>query len=72
MAKGQQGNRGQGRAGQAPGQQKVHTVSNPETGEEREVTQQEWREQGAELRAQGFTRPEDDEQDEGVEGDEEE
>jgi hypothetical protein len=60
--------RGQGRAGQAPGQQKVHTIKNEATGEEREITQQEWREQGRELRAQGFTRPEDEEQEEGEAG----
>jgi len=57
--KGQGRGQGQGRAGGAPGQQKTHTITNAETGEERQITQQEWRTEGKALREQGFARPED-------------
>ena len=53
--------RNQGKAAQAPGQEKLHTITNAMTGETREVTQRTWREEGDSLRAQGFTRPEDEE-----------
>lgn len=50
------------------GQSKVHTITNPATGETREVTQEQWRQDGQALRQQGFTRPDDDlEAEEGTE-----
>ena len=54
-----------GKSGQAPGQDKTHTITNPTTGESRMITQREWREQGRDLRDQGFVR------DDGVTDDEE-
>jgi hypothetical protein len=52
-----------GRAGQAQGQQKVHQMTriNPTTGEveHQDVTQEDWRKNGQQLRAEGWTRPED-------------
>jgi hypothetical protein len=47
---------GTSNAGQ--GQQKLHTITNGQTGETREISQEEWRTQGAQLRAEGWTRPE--------------
>lgn len=46
-------------AGGGRGQDKQHTIRNPTTGEERQITQREWREQGKALREQGFQRPDD-------------
>lgn len=49
--------------GGPPGLQKTHTLSrtNPETGEveTRDVTQQEWKNEGKALRSEGWARPED-------------
>lgn len=60
-----------GKAGQAPGLAKTHTITrvNPDTGETetREVSQEEWREQGRQLRAEGWQRPDDDEADDAPE-----
>jgi hypothetical protein len=42
------------------GQSKLHKIRNESTGEEREVTQTEWREQGKSLREQGFVRVDED------------
>jgi hypothetical protein len=57
----------------APGQLKNHTItrSNPETGEQesREITQQEWKDNGQALRADGWSRPEDAEPDPEAPGD---
>ena len=41
------------------GQQKTHTMTNPTTGESREITQADWREHHKEYEAEGFVRPED-------------
>jgi hypothetical protein len=41
----------------APGQQKTWTVTNPKTGETRQCTSREWREQ--KLGQQGFLKPPD-------------
>lgn len=51
---------GQGRGGaqgggQGQGQSKTHTITHPTEGE-REVTQQEWRTNGRQLRENGWTR----------------
>jgi len=43
----------------APGQQKLHTITNSATGETQQVTQEDWRIRGRQLRAEGWTRPED-------------
>lgn len=50
-----------GGADKAAGQQKQVMIENPETGEQRSVTQQEWRTQGKALRQAGFVRPDDEE-----------
>ena len=41
---------------QAPGQAKLHTVRNADTGEERTVSQSEWKAQRAQLQQAGFER----------------
>lgn len=44
----------------APGLQKEHEIFNAQTGETRTVTQQEWMDNGQQLRAEGFDRADDD------------
>ena len=41
------------------GQQKVHTITNATTGETKQITQEDWRLNGAQYRADGWTRPDD-------------
>jgi len=55
-----QGDRGESPAGQAPGQQRSHQILNPDTGETRTVTQEQWRENGKALKAEGFVRVDED------------
>ena len=40
----------------AKGQQKMHQIRNSQTGESREVSQEQWRTDGKTLREQGFER----------------
>lgn len=40
----------------ASGQQKLHTIKNRNTGEQRQATQEEWRTNGKQLRAEGWER----------------
>jgi len=42
------------------GQQKLHKIRNTNTGEEREVTQADWRVNGKTLKAEGFERVDED------------
>lgn len=44
----------------APGQQKLHGITNATTGEKRQITQEDWKLNGKALRAEGFTRDEED------------
>lgn len=44
----------------APGQEKLHTIKNTATGETKEITQEEWRTNGKQLRAEGWVRVDDD------------
>jgi hypothetical protein len=44
----------------AKGQQKLHTITNTTTGETKQVTQEDWRLNGKQYRAEGWTRPDDD------------
>jgi hypothetical protein len=44
-----------GNPGKGLGQQKMHVIQHPKLGQQ-EVTQQMWREGGQDLRAQGWTR----------------
>lgn len=41
------------------GQKKLHGITNATTGEKRQITQEDWKVNGAALRAEGFTRDED-------------
>lgn len=58
--------------GRGKGLDKEHEITrtNPETGEmeTRTITQREWKDSGRQLRASGWTRPEDEEVIEGEEG----
>ena len=42
------------------GQSKLHTIRNSNTGEERQVSQEEWRTNGKTLKGEGWTRPDED------------
>lgn len=50
-------------AGRGMGLAKAHTITHPTEGT-REITQAEWKAQGKQLRAEGWTRPDDDGTDE--------
>jgi hypothetical protein len=56
--------------GQGKGQDKEHEITNTETGEKRTITQREWREQGQQLRADGWARAEDEAEEGDVEAEE--
>jgi hypothetical protein len=51
-----------GKGGQQGGRglDKEHEITNTETGEKRQITQRDWKDQGKELRSQGWARAEDD------------
>jgi len=43
-----------------PGQQQMHTIQNTNTGETKQITQEEWRTNGDQLKADGWVRVDDD------------
>lgn len=47
----------QGKKDAAPGQSKLHVMTNTATGETRTITQADWKQNRATYLAQGFTRP---------------
>jgi hypothetical protein len=50
-------NPGKGRQEQGgQGLDKEHEITNAETGEKRNITQREWKDQGKDLRSQGWAR----------------
>ena len=57
MARPEDAGQGRGTGPGNQGQDKVYTVTNPATGESRQVTQREWREQ--KLGQAGFKKPDD-------------
>jgi hypothetical protein len=56
MANQDKQNQGQGNQGQNQGQQKLHTVTNPATGESRQITQEQWRNRKTDASLEGFER----------------
>jgi hypothetical protein len=53
--------KGKGQGGQQGGKglDKEHEITNTETGEKRQITQREWKDQGQQLRSEGWARAED-------------
>ena len=49
-------------ASNAPGQQRMHSVRNPSTGEARQITQEQWRDRANDPSLTGFERVDDDDQ----------
>jgi len=42
-----------------PGQSQLHTIKNTNTGETKQITQEEWRTDGKQLKAEGWVRVDD-------------